>query len=176
MATTAAGLALAGALLAIDQVTKAVARDDLSLTERIPLVGDLLGLQLAYNAGASFSIGEGATEVVTVASALGVLALLIGAVRVRQPVWVVAIAFALGGGAGNLIDRLTAEPGFGRGRVTDFLAYGELFIGNIADIWLGVGVGLALLVLLRGRTRESDDGSPEQADQESGRRRRNDSR
>ncbi|MBS1674732.1 MAG: signal peptidase II, partial [Actinobacteria bacterium] len=34
--------------------------------------------------------------------------------------------------------------------VTDFLAYGNLFIGNLADVILGVGVALGLLLYLRG--------------------------
>lgn len=55
-----------------------------------------------------------------------------------------------GGAVGNLLDRLLAPPGFGRGHVTDFLAYGNLFIGNLADVILGVGVALGLLLYLRG--------------------------
>ena len=31
-------------------------------------------------------------------------------------------------------------PAFGRGHVTDFLAYGNWFIGNLADVALGAGV------------------------------------
>mgnify|MGYP001545996220 CR=1 FL=1 len=33
--------------------------------------------------------------------------------------------------------------------VTDFLAYGNLFIGNLADIFIGIGVGLGILQMLR---------------------------
>lgn len=56
---------------------------------------------------------------------------------------------AVGGGAvGNLLDRLFAPPGFGRGHVTDFLAYGNLFIGNLADVILGVGIALGILIYI----------------------------
>ncbi len=60
----------------------------------------------------------------------------------------VAIGLLWGGAVGNLLDRLFAPPGFGRGHVTDFLAYGNLFIGNLADVILGVGVALGLLLYL----------------------------
>lgn len=63
-----------------------------------------------------------------------------------------------GGAIGNLIDRLfSPPPGFGVGHVTDFLAYGNLFIGNLADVALGAGVivlGLSLWVRHR-RARAS---------------------
>jgi signal peptidase II len=45
-------------VVVIDQGTKVWAEATLSEHERIPLIGDLLGLQLAYNPGAAFSFGE----------------------------------------------------------------------------------------------------------------------
>ena len=49
----------------------------------------------------------------------------------------------LGGSLGNLTDRMTREPGPGRGQVVDFIDYFGLFIGNVADIAI---VGAALLI------------------------------
>ena len=60
---TAGALALGGLVLLIDQGTKAWAEATLTVSERLPLIGDLLGLQLAYNPGAAFSFGEGSTWV-----------------------------------------------------------------------------------------------------------------
>ncbi|WP_233624896.1 signal peptidase II [Actinoplanes sp. ATCC 53533] len=59
---------------------------------------------------------------------------------------------ALGGATTHLLDRLLREPGPGRGRVVDFIDYFGFFIGNIADIALVAGVGLAVLLQLRGVT------------------------
>ena len=58
----------------------------------------------------------------------------------------------MGGAVGNLIDRLTADPGFGVGHVTDFIAYGTWFVGNVADIWIVLGA--ALLAVALGREPE----------------------
>jgi len=49
----------------IDQGSKALALTRLSEHERIPLVGDLLGLQLAFNPGTVMSLGSGSTWVFT---------------------------------------------------------------------------------------------------------------
>jgi signal peptidase II len=53
----------------------------------------------------------------------------------------VALGLLLGGGLGNLIDRLAL------GYVTDFIAIGSLPIFNLADVWVLVGVCLLALIL-----------------------------
>ena len=74
-------------------------------------------------------------------STLAAVALLvIAVVRARTVWWAVGLGLILGGAIGNLIDRLFSPPGFGIGHVTDFLAYGTWFIGNLADVALGAGV------------------------------------
>ena len=62
----------------------------------------------------------------------------------------------MGGAVGNLIDRLSAEPGFGVGHVTDFIGYGNLFVGNVADIWIVLGAPLLALALSR-EPREDEE-------------------
>ena len=57
----------------------------------------------------------------------------------------------LGGAFGNLTDRLFREPGFGVGHVIDFIQiWGFPAIFNIADIAVVTGMGLFLLLTLRG--------------------------
>ena len=146
----------AGAVL-IDQGSKALALAQLSEHDRIPLLGDWLGLQLAFNPGTVMSLGAAATLLLTVIAAVASVALLIAATRARSAGWAVAIGLVWGGAVGNLLDRLLAPPGFGRGHVTDFLAYGNLFIGNLADVILGIGVALGLLLYLRGPQHTRSD-------------------
>lgn len=55
----AVAFVIAGLVVLIDQSTKAAAIAGLSQTERIPVLGDALGLQLAYNPGAVLSLGSG---------------------------------------------------------------------------------------------------------------------
>ena len=149
----------AGAVL-IDQGTKALALTHLSEHERVPLLGDALGLQLAFNPGTVMSLGADATWVLTVVATAASVALLVAASRARMAGWAVAIGLLWGGAVGNLLDRLLAPPGFGRGHVTDFLAYGNLFIVNLADVILGVGVTLGLL--LSRASRQVPQPSPQQ--------------
>lgn len=142
-------VAVAAVAVLVDQGTKALALAQLSEHDLIPLLGDWLGLQLAFNPGTVMSLGADATWLLTVVAVAASVALLIAATRARTVGWAVAIGLVWGGAVGNLLDRLLAPPGFGRGHVTDFLAYGNLFIGNLADVILGVGVGLGLLLYLR---------------------------
>ena len=134
---------VAGGTLLLDQSSKALARSVLGQDARVPLLGDLLGLQLAFNPGTILSLGSGATWVFTVVGVVAVVVLGRLAARARSKGWTVAFGLTWGGALGNLVDRLLGEPSFGRGRVTDFLAYGELFIGNLADIALAIGVAAA---------------------------------
>ncbi|WP_460817962.1 signal peptidase II [Microbacterium petrolearium] len=139
--------------MVIDQATKAAALATLSEETRVPLLGDLFGLQLAFNPGAILSLGSGFTGVLTLVGAGAVVWLIIAALRARTAGLAVAFGFILGGALGNLIDRLFSPPGFGVGHVTDFLAYGTLFIGNLADVALGIGVILLLGITWTRRRR-----------------------
>ena len=153
--------AVGAAAVAVDQATKALARTELSESERIPLLGDLLGLQLAFNPGTVMSLGSGATWLLTLISSIAVIVLAVLATRARSVGWAVGIGLVWGGAIGNLIDRLFGYPELARGWVTDFLAYGDLFIGNIADVVLGAGVLVIGLELLRSRiAQRRKDSSP----------------
>ncbi|MET0829679.1 MAG: signal peptidase II [Microbacterium sp.] len=145
----------AATVVLIDQVSKAAALYGLSEQERIPLLGDLFGLQLAFNPGAILSLGSGATWLLTLLGVAATVLLTLAATRARTTGWAIGIGLILGGAIGNLIDRLFAPPQFGRGHVTDFLAYGDLFIGNLADVALGAGI-VVLAVLLWIRHRAPD--------------------
>ena len=84
-------------------------------------------------------------------SSAAAVAIPIAIVRMRSRLARAGLAVVWGGAVGNLIDRLFAPPGFGVGRVTDMLAYGDLFIGNLADVALGVGAVLLVVGLIRRR-------------------------
>ncbi len=155
----ALGLALIVAVLAlaVDQGSKALAVAQLTPGERMPLAGDLFGLSLVYNPGAAFSFGSGATWIFTIVGLLAAIAVVVFAVRLRGARWGVALGLILGGALGNLVDRLVSPPSFGQGHVTDFLAYGNLFVGNVADVFVVAGVGLVCLHLLLSAPRMTAD-------------------
>lgn len=70
--------------------------------------------------------------------------------RLGSTGWAVALGLLLGGTLGNLNDRLIRNPGFGRGHVIDFIAYGNFFVGNVADIATTVAAGLLMILYFRG--------------------------
>ncbi|GEA88241.1 signal peptidase II [Cellulomonas cellasea] len=137
-------------VLALDQLTKVVALRELSESERVPLVGDLLGLRLVFNPGAALSIANGQTWLLTVVATAVVVVVIRASRRLGSRGWAVAFGLLLGGALGNLVDRFFREPGVARGHVVDFIAYGNVFVGNVADIAIVGAAGLIMLLAVRG--------------------------
>ncbi|MEO9249203.1 signal peptidase II [Citricoccus nitrophenolicus] len=138
----------------LDQVSKWWAVNTLSMSERVPILGDLLGLQLVYNPGAAFSLGTDATWIFTIISAVAVGVAIWFTLRVRTRSWAVVIGCLGGAAASHLGDRLLRPPSFAQGHIVDFIAYGDWFIGNIADIFI---VGGVVAVLLLSTTEHNRD-------------------
>ena len=134
--------AIAALTIAVDVISKQLALHFLDTENRIPVLGDLFGLQLAFNTGAAFSIGAQLTPFITLLGIVASVLLIRAALRTKYRIYAASIGLILGGALGNLADRIFAPPGFGSGAVTDFLAYGHLFIGNLADVAIGAGVVL----------------------------------
>lgn len=141
---------IAAATYAADQLAKAWAVAALSDGSVRPLIGDHLRLVLLRNSGAAFSIGNGATWLMTLI-ACGVLAVVVWAARrIGSTGWAWALGLVLGGALGNLTDRMVREPGPGRGHVVDFIDYNQFFVGNVADIAIVGAAALMALLSLRG--------------------------
>lgn len=145
-----------------DQGTKMWARAALEGQPTRPLLGQWLSLRLVHNSGAAFSFAAGKTWMLTLFTVVVIGALIALGRRVRRLSSKLAIALLVGGAIGNLIDRLIAEPGFGVGHVTDFIAYGTWFVGNVADIWIVLGAAWLVLALSREPVKEaaSEDADP----------------
>lgn len=153
-------------VFALDQATKALAVARLARGETVSLLGDLLQLQLTRNPGAAFSFATGMTWVLTLVAITVVVVVARSARRIGSLSWAVALGLLLGGAAGNLTDRLLREPGFGRGHVVDFIAYGDLFIGNIADVAIVSAAVLVVLLGLRGRALDGSRTRPRSPDEQ----------
>ncbi|NYF97016.1 signal peptidase II [Janibacter cremeus] len=143
-------------VLVVDQASKVWALTALEGEPGVSLVGDLLGLRLIRNSGAAFSIGDSMTWVMTLVAIVVTLAILAVAPRIGSARWGLALGLLLGGSLGNLFDRFFREPGPLEGHVVDFIDYGGLFVGNVADIAI---VGGALLLLWLVFTNTGMDGS-----------------
>ncbi len=147
--SAARAAALAIAVVAADQGTKALVRGGVELGERD---GILPGLELVHvrNRGVAFGLFSDGGAVLIVIGVLSVLALLVFfATHSRRPLVWLPTGLLLGGAAGTLIDRL--RDGF----VTDFreLALWPAF--NLADTAITIGV-LSLLYVLEGPPRHAD--------------------
>ena len=148
--------ALAGAVVALDQVAKVLVLDRLPLGVPVALVDDLLSFTLVMNPGLAFGLLGSVTRTWRwVVAALSLVALAV-LVRVALRVlpdggWVgrVAIGLIFGGAVGNLIDRARF------GAVVDFVDvhwrgwHWPAF--NVADSAITIGVALLALRLITER-------------------------
>lgn len=134
------------AVLLLDQTTKMIVRATLSDFLPRHYAGRLVTLVYTENAGAFLSLGDNLpanvrTIVFDVVVAIGLIAALIVLFRGKVTAHGddVALAFIIGGGVGNLIDRVRFD-----GKVTDFiyLQAGFLHTGvfNVADMAITFGV------------------------------------
>lgn len=163
------GLAVAVGVAVLDQVTKDLAVAGLERGERVDVLGWLLGLRLFYNSGAAFSLGTGLTPYLTAFQSVAVVVIVVALTRTWSRWWALALGVLMGGAVGNLFDRLTREPGFGRGEVVDFLELPNFPIFNVADIAVTCGAVSIVLLSLRDvpfAAGTDDEAAHEPADQE----------
>ncbi len=140
-------LAIAG-IVALDQVSKALALRALEPGRPVEIIDGFLRLTLTSNEGGAFGLFQGFGGVIAVLGVIvsvGIMGMLLCGGPQRRALTVGLICIA-GGALGNLIDRFT------RGAVIDFL---ELRwqdfswpVFNFADTAIVVGTGLVLLALL----------------------------
>lgn len=155
-------LAVVALAWVVDQVTKVLAVEHLAdRPDPIRVVPDVLELTFLRNPGAAFGMGASMTVLLSVVSVAVCVVVVRMASRLRDRVWSVALVLLLAGALGNLTDRLFREPGPFRGHVVDFIDYGGLFVGNVADVYLTVA---ALLVVVRTWQGIGIDGTRTDAD------------
>jgi len=133
-----------------DQLTKAWAVANLVPDEPRELIGSVLQLNLIRNSGAAFSIGTGATWVLTTIACSVVVFILITARRLGSRGWALALGLLLAGSLGNLTDRMFRIPGPGRGHVVDFVQVPNFPIFNVADSAIVTAAVLIALLAFRG--------------------------
>jgi signal peptidase II len=137
---------LAALVILVDQATKIWAVAQLEGEPTIELLGRWLHLTFIRNEGAALGIGSGYTWILTIVVIVVVVFILRSMRRIGSRGWAVALGLLLGGALGNLIDRIFRAPGVAQGHVVDFIGYGDLFIGNVADIAVvGAAVMIAIL-------------------------------
>lgn len=134
------------ALIAADQGLKYWTVSHLAVGQSAPFLPGVMQLTRLHNDGAAWSSFSGMTALLIAVTALLMLGVLILLVRriVRHPLGVAACLLVLGGGAGNLIDRVL------HGYVVDMfdLLLFNYPIFNLADCFVVVGVLLGAVYYL----------------------------
>ena len=121
----------------LDVVSKSIVVARLEHETPVRLLGGAVYLVLTRNSGAAFSVGTGATVVLTVVAVVVVVVILRAARRLYSASWAVALGLVLGGAVGNLTDRVLRSPGGGRGHVVDWISLFAKRRAHLADLQPG---------------------------------------
>ncbi|MBA3605562.1 MAG: signal peptidase II [Actinomycetota bacterium] len=156
-------LAVAAAVVLVDQVTKHWAVNALADDRTIDLVGSLR-FNLAFNKGMAFSQGLGFGPLIAVVGLVVIVVLLVSVGRATSPLYPAAVGLIVGGAVGNIIDRLLRGEGWLRGGVVDFIDLQWWPIFNVADMCVTVGGALLLLSTIHGARPAPSSSSPTASD------------
>lgn len=132
-----------------DQISKNVIRQNVGFYQTIHVVRDYVTITYVENTGAFLSLGSTLpnTAKVIILSVIPLIALLFGIIYIlvkKNLTWLSALAlsFAIGGGIGNIYDRLV------HGSVTDFMHINfglfQTGIFNMADVSIMTGMFIFL--------------------------------
>lgn len=150
---------IAGSVVLLDQLTKAVIVRELPLHHVIPVVNGFFNLVHVHNPGGAFGLmaelGPALRTAVFIfvsALAIGVILYFYHSTPAGRPWLATGFALIFGGAVGNMIDRLRM------GAVVDFL---DFYLGsfhwpafNLADSAITIGVGIFVLHLLLKKTTD----------------------
>jgi signal peptidase II len=147
-------LAIAGAALLADQLTKQVVARTLAVGESADIIGPF-SLHHVQNSGIAFGLFSSRTTVVIAVTGVAVAWMVWFFARSgrRHPVLPVALGLVLGGSLANLSDRVRL------GHVTDFLDLEAWPAFNLADTFIVVGVAVLFgTLVLADRPRRPRNG------------------
>lgn len=145
---------IACAVLLVDQLSKILI--EVWSPNNVVIIPGFINFDKVYNTGAAFSWLDDNTLMLACISLIATVAFSFLVYKTcnykTKKVYTIAMAFMLGGTAGNLIDRFLAVFNV-RDGVVDFFdmeLFGWQFPGifNVADIFLCVGVGMLVVDML----------------------------
>ena len=138
---------IAAAIVVLDQVTKWIAVRFIMPQTTIPLIDGVLHFTYVENTGAAFGMMKDARWIFMIVSAVAIVALSYVIARYAKDYRFASfcIAFILGGGVGNMIDRIRL------GYVVDFIDFRliNFAVFNVADSFVSVGAALLIVYLVR---------------------------
>lgn len=130
----------------LDQVSKYLAVTYLTQIDTFPVINNVLHFTYVENRGAAFGMLSNHRWVFMAASVVGIIALIVWLVlaKVKSRWLQCAIALVIGGGIGNMIDRVRLEY------VIDFIdcRFIDFYVFNIADSCVCVGCAMVLVSVI----------------------------
>ena len=158
MAFVLFNLAAVAALIGIDQLIKLWAVQVLQPVGAMPFIPHAVELRFVLNPGMAFSLLSGKQLLLIIATSAALLAVAYGLFFRSRGKRLQQAALVLGGGIGNLIDRVL------NGEVVDYinLLFMRFAVFNFADICVCVGVALWVLVIFLDEVHADDAASKEQ--------------
>lgn len=129
-----------------DQITKYLVVENFELYEVKPFIPYVMSLKYTQNRGAAFSMLSDQRWVFMVLStvAMGLMIYILIKEYRRHPLLNISLSMVLGGGIGNMIDRVRLEY------VVDFFRFDfvDFAIFNVADCFITIGAVLMMVYII----------------------------
>jgi signal peptidase II len=140
-------LLTATVVVVLDQLTKWWALEALA-DGPVDIIEGAITLRLGFNSGGAFGLFQGLPGIFLLTTVVVIGIILFWIRKLDDPRWLVPLGMVLGGGLGNLADRLFRDLD---GQVIDFIDLHVWPIFNLADAAIVIGVGLVILLGWRPR-------------------------
>ena len=150
--TVAPFLVWSAGLIALDQLTKAIARSSMAEGEFITVIPRVLDFTLVYNQGIAFGMLQGlGVWLAPIALVMSGFAYWLYIKRDRNDKLQGLVAILIAAGAiGNVIDRIVMQ------RVTDFINIKIVPVFNFADIYITISFFVMAALILRPDRNEKE--------------------
>jgi signal peptidase II len=132
-------------IVCLDQIVKGIIVEEVDLLEVIPVIPGAFDITHIQNDGAAYNLFSQFPLMLIVMPAIVMLAGLVYmayAFNKKPTVLITAISLVIGGGLGNLIDRIN------KGYVVDFFDIHIIPIFNVADMFITAGCALLFIYLI----------------------------
>ena len=156
---------IAAAAVALDQITKMAAVKHLAEIDCVEVIPGVLEFKYIENDGMAFGLLSGARWIFMTVSVIAIVGLVVYLIKWRpaSKFACIGISLIIGGGIGNMIDRLfftsVFDPEQGGKVVRDFIyfcGFGDLWVWifNVADACVCVGGAMLLLWCVKSIIKE----------------------
>lgn len=135
-------------VVATDQITKYLALTLLAPIRSFPLIQGVLEFRLVRNRGAAWGMLADNRWIFMTISVISIILMTAYLVysKSERKLFIVSLALIIGGGIGNMIDRIFYEAG----AVVDFIYFKliDFPVFNVADCAVTIGAGLLILYII----------------------------